>query len=237
MEQPEPPAEERDAAQQLLPPATESTAEDKGKRSSAKSIWILTYGASGPYITAPMLNELGKIKADECHSTMDRVMKSTYIHLMERVRQSSIEKFMEKANKKHGIVKNEIFGYDSIASRSREKNDHPIEEHAGFQMLVRHFNSKNPAFQPWTDGEPVLKRGRILKEAEIDYSRPETLTGKTRAQLIAHTVSLGQRVKVLDEKGDQLLALYTDVSNERSTLRSENAMLKRKIQELEDTRV
>ena len=104
-------------------------------------------------------------------------------------------------------------------------------------MLVRHFNSKNPAFKPWTDGEPILKRGRILKEVEIDYSRPGTLEGKTRMQLIAHAERLEQRLKEADEQGHEILAQYTALSNERSTLRAENAMLKRKIQELENTRV
>ena len=93
MEQPgaDPPAVEVDAAQPLLPSATDSPAEDnpepaggsrrKRIRPSTKAIWILTYGASGPYITAQMLLELGNIHADECHTTMDRVMKYTYIHL------------------------------------------------------------------------------------------------------------------------------------------------------------
>ena len=242
-----PPAEVDAVPQQLLPDA-ESPAEDdpepahggprtKRIRPSPKATWILTYGASGPYITPQMLLELGQIKADECHSTKDRVMNFTYIHLTQRVRQSSIERFMARANEAHGIVKNEIFGYDSIASNSRQRNDIPIEEHAGFQMLVRHFNAKNPAFQPWTDGEPILKRGRILKAAEVDHSRPSTLGGKTKTQLIAYAESLEKKLKEADEQGHEILAQYNALSNERSSLRVENALLKRKIQELENGRV
>jgi len=207
----------------------------KKVRQSPKSTWILTYGASGPYITPQMLTDLGKIHADECHSTKDRVMNFTYIHLTKRVRQTSIEKFMAKANEVHGIVKNEIFGYDAIASNARQGNVTPIEEHAGFQMLVRHFNSKNPAFIPWTDGEPILKRGRILKAADVDTSRPNTLASKTRAQLIAYAERLEQRLKEADTQGHEILARYNAVSSERASLRTENAILKRKIQDMENT--
>jgi hypothetical protein len=239
---------EVDAELQQLPPDAESPEEDDSEpthdglkakriRPSPKATWILTYGASGPYITPQMLLDLEEIKADEYHSTKDRVMNFTYIHLTQRVRQSSIERFMAKANEAHGIVKNEIFGYDSIASSSRQKNDNPIEEHAGFQMLVRHFNSRNPAFQPCTDSEPILKRGRILKAAEVDHSRPSTLGCKTRTQLIAYAESLEQRLKEADEQGHEILAQYNALSSERSSIREENALLKRKIQDLENGRV
>jgi hypothetical protein len=260
----EPPATDANAVPPPLstgvePPEEEEIqgeADTKKVRQSPKSTWILTYGASGPYITPQMLTDLGKIQADECHSTKDRVMNFTYIHLTKRVRQTSIEKFMAKANEVHGIVKNEIFGYDAIASDARQGNVTPIEEHAGFQMLVRHFNSKNPAFIPWTDGEPILKRGRILKAADVDTSRPNTLASKTRAQLIAYAERLEQRLKEADTQGHEILARYNAVSSERASLRtenvglrsenvglrsenvglrSENAILKRKIQDMENT--
>ena len=127
-------------------------------RQSQKVIWIITHGASGPRITKDMLRELGRIEADECHSTKDRVMGYTYIHLIKRVRQTSIEKFMEKAKQMHGIVQNEIFGYDSIAGNTRagKDSDIPIEQHVGFQMLVRHYLTGNEAFMPCTDGESII---------------------------------------------------------------------------------
>lgn len=228
-----------------------------------KTTWILTYGASGPYITPQMLRELGKIEVDECHSTKDRVMSFTYIHLTKRVRQSSIEKFMKKAKESHGIVQNSIYGYESVACISRQDNDIPIEEHVGFQMLLRHYVAKNPAFVPWTDGEPVLKRGRILKAAEIDPARPATMETRSKAQIIAYAKHLESKLKDVDAERQSHLERYNTMSRdhaqlstenfrmsmERSTLRSENAALihertdlrienaalKRKIQELEST--
>jgi hypothetical protein len=131
-----------------------------------KTNWILTYRANGHYITPQMLRELGKLQFDECHSTKERVYAITYIHLTKRVRLSSIEKFMRKAKAKHGIVQNAIFGYDSVASISNQDDATPIEEHVGFKVLLGHYIEENPAFKPWTDGKPVLKRGRLLKAAE-----------------------------------------------------------------------
>lgn len=205
----------------------------KHPRPSMKTMWIITYGASGPYISPQMLLELGKISADECHSTKDRAMSYTYIHLTKRVRQSSIDKFMLKAHQVHGIVKNEVFGYESVASSTRNENDPPIEEHIGLLMLVRHFVSKNPAFQPCTDGDPILIRGLILKMAEIDHERPTVLEGQTKTKIIEYAVNLEWKLKAANKRAQDVFATYTAVSEERSTLRVENAMLKRKIQELE----
>jgi len=243
--------------------AAEGTTKTKKSQSLMKTTWILTYGASGPYITPQMLSELGEIEVDECHSTKDRVMAFTYIHLTKRVRQSSIEKFMKRANELHGIVQNAIFGYESVACISKQGNATTIEEHVGFQMLLRHYVAKNPAFVPWTDGEPVLKRGRILKAAEVDPARPITMETQSKAQIIAYAKHLESKLKDMDAERQSHLERYNTISrdhaqlstenfrmsierstlrsenatlmNERTDLRIENAALKRKIQELEST--
>lgn len=210
----------------------------KAHRQSMKTSWIITYGASGPYITAPMLLELGNIEADECHSTKDRAMVYTYIHLRKRVRQITIEKFMTKAKEMHGIVSNAVFGYDAVGSNVRQKGSAPIEEHAGFQMLVKHHNSKNPAFTPWTDGEPAVTRGLIFKACNLDEEKSDTLKSQTKAQIIEYAKSLEGKVreaKKQEKEMHDLYDMYTRVTDERSVLRVENAMLKRKIHEMEES--
>ena len=205
-------------------------------RQSMKTSWIITYGASGPYITTQMLFDLGKIQADECHSTKDRAMTYTYIHLTKRVRQTSIEKFMIKAREMHGIVKNSIYGYDPIASNAKQGENAPIEKHVGFQMLVRHYESKNAAFQPCTDGEPVLKRGLLFRAAEIDIDRSMVLENQTKAQIIVYTKMLEGKVKEakqLQHEMRALITVYNQVSEERSSLRVENGILKRRVQDIE----
>ena len=245
--------------------AAGSSAEEKGismeerkARRSSKSMWILTYGASGPYVDAQMLRELGKIQVDECHSTKDRVMAYTYIHLIKSVRQTCIETFMKKAQAVHGIIRNEIFGYSSIASNTREGEQISIEEHVGFQMLVRHYTAKDANFLPWTDGEPILKRGRILKADEIDPSRPTSIERKSKVQIIEYARNLEGRLQEAEHKLEEIHSRHAAAQAELSTLRfnttvqaqtikdleqrkipnllAENAVLKRKIQEMENGR-
>ena len=146
-------------------------------RPSPKLAWMLTYGASGPYITAQMLLELGKIKADECHSTNDRATSFTYMHLTHRVRQSAIEKFMARAKTVHGIVQTEIFGYDSITSSSWQKHISPIEEHPGFQILMEHMRDGNPSFSFWFK-HPDLQRGRTIS---FWFKHPDLQRGRNQS--------------------------------------------------------
>ena len=142
-------------------PAAKRISKPKKAQSVPKTNWILTYRASDKYITPQMLKS-EDIICDECHSTKERVYAITYIHLTTRKRLSSIQKFMRKA-RAHGIVQSAIFGYESAAGDSRQV---PIEEHVGFKVLLEHYIEKTPAFKPWTDGKPVLKRGLLLKAAE-----------------------------------------------------------------------
>jgi hypothetical protein len=221
----------------LLPEIHNNKDSQKATRDSQKVIWIITHGASGPYITIEMLHSLGQIEADECHSTKDRCMNYTYIHLIKRVRQTSIDKFMERACETHGIIKNEIFGYEAISGNTRKKQGTPIEEHIGFQMLVRHYEEQNASFTPCTDGEPILKRGLIFQAAEIDPDKPLLLESQSKTRIIAYVRKLevkAEASKKQEREMKALFATYTTVSEERSSLRVENAILKRKIQDLEE---
>lgn len=177
---------------------------------STKAIWIMTYGASASYINTQMLLDLGNISADECHSTTDGTMNYTYIHLIKSIRQTTIEKFMEKARKAHGVIRNEVYGYSSIAGDVRQGER--LDAHVGFQMLVKHFVEENEVFQPWTDGESILKRGRILKAVDMVKKRLDSIDQKSKPEIIAY-------VKM--------------IACENSNVKIENKRLKRKIDELE----
>jgi hypothetical protein len=213
-----------DSSDEEQPSENGSSSRTKTPQTNMKQIWLLTYGASNPYITPEMLKKFfkTKIEVDECHSTKDRAMTVTYLNLDKRVRQSSIEKFMKEANEKQGIVQNPTAGYESIASIS--KKDTPIQEHIGFKLLLKHFISKDPAFVPWTDGEPVLKRGLIF-EAATD--KPKKQPPRVRKN------SVSKANEQLRAKVTELSTLVTQKDAKISTLRTEKAALKRKIQELE----
>ena len=163
----------------------------QSKKTTQKKIWMLTYCPAGTYITMDMLKAHG-ILADECHSTSDRAMSYTYIHLTKRCRVSLIEKFLSKAREDNGIVKKEVFGYESIGSRSTEPGSAKIRDHIVFKMLTTHANDKNPSFSPCTDGEPTLKRGHIFEACEICGDHDIPLESRTKAQVIDYARKLEQ---------------------------------------------
>jgi hypothetical protein len=203
--------------------------------SSQKKVWLLTYCPAGTYITPALLNDHGLI-ADECHSTADRVMNYTYIHLTQKVRQTRIEKFMKSIETSHGMVQNEIFGYDSIASTSLAGSS--IQQHIVFRMLLKHCKENAPSFQPNTDGEPVLKRGYLFNAVDIRSQLMGGLEHQSKKQLIKYAKSLEQKLeecKKQESEMQSLVSTYLEVSEERSSLRYENTALKRKICDLEET--
>jgi hypothetical protein len=67
-------------------------------------------------------------------------------------------------------------------------------------------------FQPWTDGESILKRGRILKAVDMVKKRLDSIDQKSKPEIIAY-------VKM--------------IACENSNVKIENKRLKRKIDELE----
>ena len=202
--------------------AEEEITKTKKPRENMKNVWLLTYGASSPYITPGMLETIDPdLKIKECHSTKDSAMAVTYLYLTKRVRKSNIEIFMKVAHTEHGIVQNPVSGHESIAC---SPNATPIQEHIGFKLLLKHYIAKDPAFKPWTDKEPVLKRGLIF-EAATD--KPKTQPHHARK------TSVSMDKEQLKAEVTELSTLRTKNAAEISTLRTENAALKRRIQELE----
>jgi len=217
-----------------VPTATDSSAkeigismEEKKARRSSKSMWILTYGASGLYINAEMLHVLGNIQVDECHSTKDSAMAYTYIHLIKGTRQTCMESFMKKAQAVHSIIRKEIYGYDSIASNANTKQGSHItmQEHPGFQMLIKHFIEGNAAFQAWTDGEPFLKRGIIFKKAaESDPGRPGSIERTPKAIIIQYTKILESRLREATRQGFKIPSENTDETSEFDVVKKRRTM-------------
>jgi uncharacterized coiled-coil protein SlyX len=210
--------------------AEKDITKSKKAQSTLKHVWLLTYGARDPFITPEMLHTFLKKKNEddgcpnpyevkECHSTKDRTMSVTYLFLTDKVRRVAIENFMTDAGSKHGIALNSVSGHESIASISKMKNATPIQEHIGFKMLRKHYINKNPAFKPWTDGEPVLKRGYIFEAAE---DKPEKKPHRVRKNSVS-------------KDNEQLRAENTKLLTKYAALETKYAAQKRKIQELEGT--
>jgi len=190
-----------------------------------------------------MLKKSG-IVADECHSTADRIMNYTYIHLPKKCRIATIEKFFISARSEHGIVKNDVYGYDCIGSSSRTPGSLKLQEHIVFKMLVAHSKEKNPAFSPCTDGHAILSRGLLFEAQEIIEDGSASLESRTKSQLVNYAHRLQEKLKEFEEKKRQLAVMtdmYMEAARERTnlrletnSLRRENASLKRKIEAMPD---
>lgn len=207
----------------------------KPKQNTQKKIWLLTYCPSGTYITAEMLQAQG-INVEECHSTCDRVMNYTYLNFTQRCRLPFIEKMLSKLQTLHGIVKNEVFGYESIGSMSNQTESKRLQDHIVFQMLLKHCNENNPSFSPNTEGERVLKKGYLFQACGLVGDKTIALENQTKAQVIKYARTLEEKIRKyqdMEEEMKALAAVYKRVSDERSVLYHETVNLKRRIDELQ----
>ena len=133
------------------------------KQDSQKRVWMMTYCPPGTYITAEMLAK-HELDADEVHSTSDRVMNYTYVHLRRKVRKATVAAFLNAVRQTHGIIQSEVFGYDALASDVRSGDErHRLQDHIVFSMLVKHCTEQKPTFKPWTAGEHELLRGPLFQ--------------------------------------------------------------------------
>ena len=167
---------------------------NKSRTPVQKKIWLLTYSPAGTYITLDILKKHG-IVADECHSTSDTIMNYTYIHVPKRCRITTVEKLFTSLRSEYGIVKNDVFGYDCIGSKSKTPGSLKIQEHIVFKMLTAHSKEKQPSFSPCTDGEPVLSRGLLFHASEMIEDRSVPLESQTKTQLINYARRLEEKLK------------------------------------------
>jgi hypothetical protein len=198
----------------------------KPKQESPKKIWMLTYCPAGTYITSEMLKEHGLV-ADECHSTADQVVNYTFIHLTRKVRQTGIRAFLKKVHSSHGIVPNEIFGFESISCESQGGDK--IQDHVVFRMLLSHCKKQLPSFKPCTDGEPLLKRGLLFAALDANSARVSDPKLMSKQQLIEYTTSLEMRLREAQHQAAEaelLQARHRLISEECAVLRVENFELK-----------
>ena len=214
------------------------------KQPSAKQIWLLTYGSTGPRITIGMLRDEGNLTADECHSTADQAIIYTYVHLTKAVRRTSIEKFMKNVED-CGIIKQEIFGYDAVHSSKSKDDPMSIFQHVAFKMLVKHGREKHHSFIPCTNGEAVLTRGHLFRA--VDNGKSECKMKSTKQQLLERIKKLekcnerqaSDGTRLVDAEIDRFVELLTEnriikaenhrLLLENSNLVLENTSLKRKI--------
>lgn len=219
------------------PPAADAMSLDSSspsRQEAQRRVWMLTYCPPGTYITAEMLLQHG-IKADEVHSTADRVMNYTYVHLTKKVRRTTMEAFLRAARVSHGLIQSEVFGYDALASEAR--GGERIQEHVVFKMLVKHCMDKEASFRPWTDGQSALLRGPLF-QAVSGPPPVDRMESWTRRQLVQHVAELRSRVVELEARSadqNREFSMMSDAFLERrAQLWADNQVLRERVAYLEE---
>jgi len=206
------------------------------RQEAQRRTWMLTYCPPGTYITAEMLLE-HRIQADEVHSTADRVMNYTYVHLTKKVRRTAMEAFLRAVRVSHGVIQSEVFGYDSLVSEAR--GGERLQDHVVFMMLAKHCMEKEASFRPWTDGQPVLVRGPLFQAVSgpppVSVARMELWT---RRQLLEHVTELQRRLGDLEARRAEQSLEFTSLSDafleRRAQLWAENQVLRERVSYLEE---
>jgi len=103
--------------------------------------------------------QTGGLQVDECYTTRDHAFKYTLIHLKQKKRISSINKFLDFAAREHGIVSQSIFGYESVSSQDGSKQMH---DHPGIRILLDHMNNEHVSFSMWTESRHIHGGGVLV---------------------------------------------------------------------------
>ena len=170
-------------------------------RGSARKIWLLTYGASSPCITHSQLIDSG-LHVKECYTLTQRDLKYTLIRLSVRVYVKAINEVMDELK----VIPQELPGYEKVTGITGSNGS--INEHPGFQLIVKHMNENSPLLQTWMeDGDLHSNSGGLLWEFRtlVDYDRirkrklqevAKELASEVK-RLVAQNVSLEERCDLL----------------------------------------
>jgi len=171
------------------------------KRSHARKIWLLTYGASSPSITHIQLIDAG-FRVKECYTLTQRDLKYTLIRLFDRVYVHAINDLMGKLK----VISQHLPGYEHAAGITGSNGS--MEEHPGFQLIVKHMNESSPLLETWLeDGDILSNSGSLLWgfRTSVDYGQmsKRKLEGMVKEfaaenkRLVVQNVSLEERCDLL----------------------------------------
>ena len=113
-----------------------------------RQVWFMTYGASGPDISSEML-KAECLWPEECYTVRSRELKYTLVRLsrQSRVRHATMVKRMHSIGSKHGIIENQVFGYEPLLGNANGSDG--IESHPGFMLMTEHMNNASEHFAWW----------------------------------------------------------------------------------------
>ena len=140
-----------------------------------KRNWLLTYNS--PTILDENILMAEGLDIDQLVCTKDRALNYLYFHLDTKVRQTTVDAFLDVVGIKYGVRVNEIFGFDAVSSAAAECG---IHSHPGFWTLMKHENSRNDNFRLWIKTRADTRKGFLLLKrlascelAKISRDEPE----------------------------------------------------------------
>ena len=187
------------------------------QKMNACRVWLLTYGASGPNITADLCDKYGQMEVDECYTLIKRDLKYTLIHSVKRFRIHAINELMKKLHESHRIVSNSVFGYDAISSNTLHSK---TADHPGIKLMIESMNAKDPSFQYWMASGDIYtnKKGLLFQ-----YIPKQDVNLLTRPQLIHMIIEQREALKKMEadlkEKNDAYVALEIDMDQCKQALK------------------
>jgi hypothetical protein len=164
-----------------------------------------------------MLKEDGHFALEECYTVCGREYKYTLIKLFResRARLSKLEKFLNIARIKYGIIKNNVFGYDSVSSNMRFGGK--IQDHPGFLLMVEQMNAPDSKLEWWMfSGDTKTNKNGLLFGFRNDIDIRDLTAGELRKK----TYTCTKEHEELKKKHEKIKSLLVVTQTENEQLRA-----------------
>ena len=86
---------------------------------------------------------------DECYTLSDGLFRYTLVHLVKRVRKSSIERLMMLFELEYQIIRNSFYDSDSILSSTRGDGVTDMHKSTPFVWFLKCMNEKSYPIEEW----------------------------------------------------------------------------------------
>jgi flagellar motor protein MotB len=174
-------------------------------------MWLLVYGAANPSITHTMLRDDANLEAVECFTTTDRAHKYTVIVLKKKIRYATMEKTMAILLVRHGIIRKELTGGESITSDDKLDKDRSLTDNVSFKWILKDLKEHGPNIEEYVaDG-----RKSIIKALLVGKKSSSEIETMNRTGLI-------QAFREMEQK---LYAYESETFELKQTIRSTNSNL------------
>ena len=189
----------------------------KKKYPSKKVNWLITYGASGPSMTARMLNKQAVLSVDECYTSRDSAHKYTLIHLTKPVYQTVVKRAVEFVCENNGMILNHVYGMQAIQSGTTERFGSIRDNHL-LKWMVKDFEKGSPDFELWVAPD---RSSKALFRDDMNEKERDTfhkLMLWPRKRLVSNLLLERENAKRLQLKVDEQEAMLKQLEKDSAKM-------------------